>query len=446
MVPKIVAKGTSFKGAAQYYLHDKDADTNERVEWAETRNLATDDPDVAWRVMAATAMCQHRLKTQAGIPATGRKSDNVVLTYSLAWHPDEKKHLTKEEMQQAAYDTLDVLGAGQHQALIVCHNDEPHPHVHIMVNRVSPIDGRMLSSSKEKLNLSKWAQAYEEHRGKIWCKERVKNNQAREVLKQFTRAAKDKPRHIHEIEAKAKTLSRRKPAEAKALSQSEKEKDLALSRKGREMQDKHKQHWDELAADHKARKAEIIAKVKSKQKQSKRDILDKNKPVKQGMKKRHDAEQRLFERREKRLFGRVQNIVSGIREKQVDGEERQNTVGRVFKLISSKQARHDNLSKRQARDNRKFNADQNKEVSKSHAHIKAAGNEQKEKNLSRFYQERKDIKFKQSMDNAKLKAEWKQRGVDRKEAWREFRVGQYLTKHGVGRAGMQRDRNIDRGR
>lgn len=73
MVPKLAAKGTSFKGAAAYYLHDKGASTDERVAWTATLNLATNNPEMAWRIMAATAKDQTRLKEQAGIKATGRK-------------------------------------------------------------------------------------------------------------------------------------------------------------------------------------------------------------------------------------------------------------------------------------------------------------------------------------------------------------------------------------
>ena len=55
MVPKLHAKGTSFKGAVAYLLHDKEASTSERIAWTEVRNLAMDDPEAAWRIMAATA-------------------------------------------------------------------------------------------------------------------------------------------------------------------------------------------------------------------------------------------------------------------------------------------------------------------------------------------------------------------------------------------------------
>ena len=96
MVPKIVAKGRSFKGAAAYLLHDKGrAESAERVEWIETRNLATQDPELAWRIMAATALDQDRLKEAAGVRRTGRKSDQVALHMVLSWHPDERDGLSR---------------------------------------------------------------------------------------------------------------------------------------------------------------------------------------------------------------------------------------------------------------------------------------------------------------------------------------------------------------
>jgi hypothetical protein len=73
MVPKVAAKGTSFKGAGLYYLHDKDALTSERVAFTRTENLATDDPDLALKMMAHTAMRQDEIKAANGSKHTGRK-------------------------------------------------------------------------------------------------------------------------------------------------------------------------------------------------------------------------------------------------------------------------------------------------------------------------------------------------------------------------------------
>jgi len=79
MVPDIAKKGHSFNGAFAYYLHDKRQEgearreTAERVAWTETRNLAVASPDVARRVMIATASQADALKKAAGVKAAGPK-------------------------------------------------------------------------------------------------------------------------------------------------------------------------------------------------------------------------------------------------------------------------------------------------------------------------------------------------------------------------------------
>lgn len=177
MVPKVAGKGKSFKGAAAYYLHDKKASTAERVAFTQTLNLPTQDADLAWRIMARTAAGQSALKQAAGIPATGRKLRDSVYCYSLAWAPDEKPG--QKEMIAAARETLKTLGLSDYQALLVAHNDEAHPHIHVIVNRVHPETGKAASTSNDFLKLSRWAEAYEKQQGKIRCEQRVENNARR---------------------------------------------------------------------------------------------------------------------------------------------------------------------------------------------------------------------------------------------------------------------------
>lgn len=178
MVPKVAGKGASFKGAALYYLHDKGALTDSRVLFALTENLPTDDPQLAVRVMINTAQRQDQLKAQAGISNRGRKLEQPVYTYSLSWAPDEAP--THGEMIGAARASLQALGLSGHETLLVAHNDEPHPHIHVIVNRVHPETGVAAKLSNDHLKLSKWAEAYERAQGLIRCERRVENNQRRQ--------------------------------------------------------------------------------------------------------------------------------------------------------------------------------------------------------------------------------------------------------------------------
>lgn len=177
MVPKVAAKGTSFKGAGLYYLYDKKANTAERVVFTHTENLATNDPEIALKMMAHTAMNQNQIKAASGAARTGRKLTYPVYTYSLSWAPDEEP--SQEQMIAAGQETLKALGLDGHEVLMVAHNDEPHPHVHLIVNRVHPEHGRAAALSNDHLALSRWAEAYEKEQGKIRCDQRVINNEAR---------------------------------------------------------------------------------------------------------------------------------------------------------------------------------------------------------------------------------------------------------------------------
>lgn len=177
MVPKVTSKGRSFKGAARYYLHDKKADTAERVAFTEALNLPTNDPHRATAHMIDTAAHANDLKREAGIKA-GRTLKHPVYTYSLAWHPSQNP--TKAEQIAAARESLHAIGMTDRQALIVAHCDTDHAHVHVVVNRVCPTTGRAASYSNDQLKLSQWAEEYERRHGKIFCQERVANNAERQ--------------------------------------------------------------------------------------------------------------------------------------------------------------------------------------------------------------------------------------------------------------------------
>ena len=66
MVPTETKIGRSFKGALLYYAHDKGALTDERVAFTHTENLPTNDPTLAAKVMAYTAMHNNELRIQSG--------------------------------------------------------------------------------------------------------------------------------------------------------------------------------------------------------------------------------------------------------------------------------------------------------------------------------------------------------------------------------------------
>ncbi len=311
MVPKIHKRGTSFKGAAAYLLHDTGrAKTSERVAWVEVKNIAANNPDLAWRIMAATSMDQDRLKNQAGVKATGRKSKDHVMHLSLSWHADEKEGLTRAEMMRAANGALRALSASDRQAIIVSHNDRNQPHVHILINRVSPEDGRILSSSKEKENLSRWAESYEKERGEILCTQRALNNAAR-ARGEFKRGKKNKARHIYELEQKAANDNPDKTVLEKARKE-QREKDAAIAKKARETKAHHLKERRELESRRKTTIAGIRAAAGKEIARLKDQTRQEFRPEWEKLFHEHQVSLQQFEKGEETFLGRISNAAKTI--------------------------------------------------------------------------------------------------------------------------------------
>ncbi|MCB1098183.1 MAG: relaxase/mobilization nuclease domain-containing protein [Verrucomicrobiae bacterium] len=421
MVPKIHKRGSSFKGAAAYLLHDKGrAQTAERVAWTQTRNLAVDDdPQTAWRIMAATAMDQSRLKEEAGIKATGRKSSQAVLHFTLSWHPDEK--VSREEMLSAADGAIEVLKASDRQAMVICHTDEEQPHIHILLNRISPEDGRMLSTSKEKLKLSKWAEAYEKERGKVYCEQRVINNAARD-RGEFTRAEKEPARHIFE-QGQAVNDN-----EAKA---GQRRKDLELARKSRQMQDRHREEWKSLETDFQSRKSALQAQKEIDIGKAKAEVRKSYRRKWEEQHHEHESQKRLFEKQcaqrteqleenEQTLLGKAKNRVGAIKELFTRGA----ISSPEQRLRSAHQSEEREIEQRQARENASLEAQQKAEERLKARKVTEDHQEALQGEIERFRERRNDLILTQQLEQGKIRAEWKTRNAQRREAFAEMEAEQ----------------------
>lgn len=128
----------SFAGTARYLAGLSRGMSPERVAWMEARNLETTDPDLAAEIMEATAARSTRCKTPA-------------YHAIVAFDPKDAEagKVTPEIMKKVAAVTIERLGLSEHQILIYAHNDEPHPHMHFLVNRVHPGTGRAWSRSHD---------------------------------------------------------------------------------------------------------------------------------------------------------------------------------------------------------------------------------------------------------------------------------------------------------
>jgi len=171
LIVKIYNAGRSFKGLANYLTHDPKAQTSERVPWTHSLNCAFDDPLSVVHEMYTTTMQADLLKQEAGFRTGGDPVDQPVKHLTLSWHPDQKP--TRQHMIEETQSLLKKLGWEEHQALIVCHTDKPHSHVHVMINAIHPETGLKLNDSLEKTKMQEWAEAYELKHGHVYCQQRL---------------------------------------------------------------------------------------------------------------------------------------------------------------------------------------------------------------------------------------------------------------------------------
>lgn len=135
MLAKVAPPSNDFHALARYLVRGKSANPNpKRVAWLFTHNLPTDDPLLAAKYMEATAQLSARTR-------------KAVYHLMIAWHAKERP--TPEVMQDVARKTLQLAGLEEHQALVMGHGDRPHPHLHILLNRVHPGTGRAWKTSQD---------------------------------------------------------------------------------------------------------------------------------------------------------------------------------------------------------------------------------------------------------------------------------------------------------
>ncbi|WP_262300149.1 relaxase/mobilization nuclease domain-containing protein [Microvirga sesbaniae] len=184
-------RGSSFKHALLYYLHDKrpegsneaHPDTAGRTGFVHLNNLATDNPDEAWREMATlcnVANILQRENAEREGKRYRRRADleQPVYAYSLNFHEDDFKGWTDEDrraaMLEQAQASIRALGMEDHQAVIVEHLPEPRPeggftspHVHVCLNLIHPETGIANKLFMDEVKLSDLCAEYEISRGVI---------------------------------------------------------------------------------------------------------------------------------------------------------------------------------------------------------------------------------------------------------------------------------------
>ncbi len=429
MIAKIAKRGTSLKGAALYYLHDKKREgekerlTDDRVAWTATRNIMTDDPEKAFRYMLFTALDKDRLKEQAGITSAGRKSKGDVYTYSLAWHPDEQGKFDKSQMMDAVDQSLKALGAHNHQAVVVAHQDEDHPHVHVILNMVNPENGKNLVVSNDRKKLHKWANDYRRSRGEDhkYCPNRAKKFDALDARKEgqklpYMRGKKETPRQLHDLFKQAKSNSAN-DNELEDVKTREAKLDAQLVRDSQVQKSRHSHQWDALSDNYKLRKSGIWKRYKSENKDARDAVFQQMKPAFTELYRQQGIERSEFAKRETRLSGKLKNVkdaiihIASVRE-----DKNEHIAGMVFNFFSGKGSREAWLLDKQKREVDALKREQRYRMKDATAKCVDLRKVRSKSALQDFKLERSALMGKQKSEKEELKYRWKVRTSSKKKA------------------------------
>lgn len=437
-------QGKSFLGLVAYLMEgEKGKENPDRVAWTQTMNLATSRPGLAARVMAATAMDQARLKQNAGVPNTGRRSSNHVLHYTLSWH--EGAQPTREEMMKAVQGSLAVLGesAGQkggrkgkkgrvavrdqfateHQVLVVAHSDTlpEKPHCHVVVNRVHPKHGVMLPSSDDFLKLSRWAEKFERdhNNGRPILDQRALNNEARDKG-QKVYGEKRKSRDTYELEQHA----RDNHPEALKLQEEQRTKDARLARKSAETRARCRQEWKAREEAHRQRLHALEEDTAKAINTEARTIQVAFAERRKDLHLRQRLEVEAFEKKETGLLGQVSNALKQLV-----------SLSGPVNVLWSQGARIEALQKAQRRRKLELEREERKAKREAKARILKQAQTTKVEIGQRYRIEREETILRHQMEKATLRASWKTRVAEREQAWEQHhqRMAQQPPERSYGR-------------
>lgn len=416
MVPAVTEGGRSFKGASLYYLHDKRREgeaerlTSDRLAWTHTANLATDDPERGWRIMADTAMRQGEIKAAAGEKATGRKLTKPVYAYSLAWHPEQRPD--REHMLATALDSLKAQGLEGHQAIILAHSDEPQQHVHVIVNRVHPETGKAATLSNNTLKLSKWAEAYEKRHGKIYCGKRVENNRRREQGEALREPRKARAAHEFERATGNDNLA------ADFIKSNEKQKDTQLYGIGREIKESHARQWEELKRVYAVSRKRINDHGQTLRTAKAQEVKDSYRDRWKTLFELQRIERQALARREDSFLSRLFNGLSLLR------EIRQNHEGNAFLMalaLMSRQGHMAALATRHEAERRNLAREVRAVTKEAQAGIDKDTSAGLDRLRGQFLDQCAALRTTQDKEHAEQRQRWKTRNAERKEALAPYR-------------------------
>lgn len=412
MNPIEIGQGKSFKGLAAYLLHDPQrAVTAARVGWVQSFNLDDADPDRAWRLMAATAKSADQLKEAAGV-RVGKPAKNTAYHFALTFNPED--NASEAVQRAAAIGALKALGLEHYQALAICHTDSAAPHVHVMVNLISPEngvsaasvqpDGRAAPLSYSRKKFSQFAQAFEREHGLTITEGRLENANKRAQGEKVD--ARREPRNVYE-QKKQETRDPRRDFTRRQFE--DQARDLTAA--GKEMHERHGTEWDALKASYGSEKKALDADHKKVVPSLIATIKERHKPRWGSMFKRQRDEMRAFDRADRSAIGFIWHAAAVFKERAIAGD----ALG-GFVAAFSQENRRAIVQRKHDRERAKLGQQIRDQISREIQQAKSA--QQSERNVARlrYLKACEELKAAQAEARVAQRERWKDHNTRRNAA------------------------------
>lgn len=422
--------GFSFKALHTYCAHDKGSSTSERVNWMATHNIAA-SPKHAYKIMIATAQAQNQLKREAGVRVGRRAENGEVMHIIMAFDEDEPKDQATREA--AAKDLLSRLGrspgkrggkgatvrqfADEHQAVFYEHGDTNDDHVHIMLNTVHPKHGRRLPTSNDQLKASRWALEFSKKHGTAHKTPAREENMAARDRGEYVKAKRRKSRKAYEEEKALKAITNDN-ARVEAFKDNQRRKDAALYAQGRILAVRQQERYDELEQRFQDWKDEADQVRKARINKARAEIREEFRPLERALKSRQAAERKTFDALEASFFGRTKNALKTVRA--AFDKSDKSLISRSFRVLSNAGERKAYFERGQDRERAALEKQRTKKLlAEKHAAVA------KWKNLyasarAKFFEELATAKEAARLENAELKAAWRERNTERRSDIEKF--------------------------
>ena len=318
-------------------------------------------------------------------------------------------------MLRAADESLRALGAEGYQAGIIAHNDTAHPHVHVVINRVNPENGKMLDLWNFQKKLSKWAMAYEQERGQVYCDKRIENWKRRDQGEELS-ANRGAAYHKHQ---QAGTFGHANDNDMRKIREAQKAKDAELAAFGKRMHSRHSAEWQAYSRDYADGRKAIYKRGASPTpfQKAAAAVRADHKPVRSEIAKRQYREIRAFEAREKRIIGKLENAIAAASSAKALGREEGGHQTSLFNFIISSKARRAELEKAHRIEWRNANAAQKADINAATNRLKANQQSALARHRQQFEQRRQLLVDKQDAEKADLQRKWLTRKEERSRAF-----------------------------